>query len=285
MRPEPPDTWSVEVPWEPVRRMAGKTLWATGADLARPSLHGTLFEYGRKPGLAEMCGTNGHILAWHHSTALADCGLPTFRVSVPPALWRAAWRVVGKGTETVRLSLRERRGSEFLVISTPTAEVSGRLAEGNYPNFRRVIPSYERPVKVRARKAALLAAALRSNGVSGRDNRRMRWRVSSGRLGIQTRIGETRSQVVQALEVVVGGLGDDGEFQIALDGEYLVSFLRNISGEEVHFDMLHPGRAIVIRSPEDPQFTGLLMPLRLDEAELPWTDDPDPLPMEEYDDD
>jgi DNA polymerase-3 subunit beta len=129
------------------------------------------------------------------------------------------------------------------------------LVEGNYPNYRQVIPG-EAKERITIERESLLNSVRRVSLLSNDKTSSVRLNFSRNNLDITANtpeVGEAR----EALAVVYRGR----DLSIAFNPEFLMDPLRNLSNDEVHLELIDemsPG-VIKINTP----FLYVLMPMRV----------------------
>ena len=128
-----------------------------------------------------------------------------------------------------------------------------KLIEGNYPNYRQVIPS-EAKERITLERETFLTAVRRVSLLASEKSVKLIFTKSNIDIVANTpEVGEAK----ESLPVMYQGR----EFSIAFNPEFLMAPLRNLSEEEIYLDLideLSPG-VIKIAGP----FLYVLMPVRL----------------------
>jgi DNA polymerase-3 subunit beta len=130
-----------------------------------------------------------------------------------------------------------------------------KLIEGNYPNYRQVIPS-EAKERVTLERETFLNAARRVSLLASEKSNSVKLIFTKGNIDIVANtpdVGEAK----ESLPVMYKGK----EFSIAFNPEFLMAPLRNLSEDEIYLDLIDemsPG-VIKISGP----FLYVLMPMRL----------------------
>ena len=224
-----------------------KTSYAISTDETRYVLNGTLFSF--KDNKLTLVATDGRRLA------LVDLELEFPRsqeidVIVPTKAVMELQRLV-KEEGDVKVSISE---NQIAFEINQTLLVS-KLIEGNYPNYRQVIPS-EAKERVTLERETLLNAVRRVALLASEKSNSVKLSFSKGNIDIVAttpEVGEAR----ESLAVMYKGR----EFSIAFNPEFLMAPLRNLSTDEVYLDLIDemsPG-VIKIAGP----FSYVLMPMRL----------------------
>ena len=130
-----------------------------------------------------------------------------------------------------------------------------KLIEGNYPNYRQVIPG-EAKERITLERELFLNAVHRVSLLSSEKSNSVKLVFSKNNIEIAANtpdVGEAR----ESLAVAYKGR----EFSIAFNPEFLQAPLRNLTNDEVYLDLIDemsPG-VIKIQSP----FLYVLMPMRI----------------------
>lgn len=242
----------LKVAVEVLSGMIDKTLFAVSPDEARYNLSGVYIE-SPKAGVARMVATDGHRLS------MVDREVGGFSIQGGAIIPR-------KGLAELRKVLDQAGDAEVeLVIDGQLAwlkrgstEVSMRLVEGEFPDYRGVIPKDSR-YQIGVDRDALLNAIRRAAIFSNERYHGVKLALSDGSLTISS----TSPEMGEASETIdVSFHGSD--FSIGFNATYLQQVLGVISsGSEVVLglsDEVSPG---VITTPEDSLYTYVVMPMRL----------------------
>ena len=224
-----------------------KTSYAISTDETRYVLNGILFSF--KENKLTLVATDGRRLA------LVDLELEFPRsqevdIIVPTKAVTELGRLLGDEGD-VRLSVEENQVS-FQIGDTLLAS---KLIEGNYPNYRQVIPG-EAKERVTLEREVFLNAVHRVSLLSSEKSNSVKLVFSKNNIEIAANtpdVGEAR----ESLAVAYKGR----EFSIAFNPEFLQAPLRVLTNDEVYLDMIDemsPG-VIKIQSP----FLYVLMPMRI----------------------
>jgi DNA polymerase-3 subunit beta len=224
-----------------------KTSYAISTDETRYVLNGILFSF--REGKLTMVATDGRRLA------LVDLEVEFPRsdevdIIVPTKCVTEISRLVG-GDGEVRMSVSENQAA-FEIGSTLLVS---KLVEGNYPNYRQVIPA-EPKERITLERQLFLEAVHRVSLLASEKSNSVKLVFSKNNIEIVANtpdIGEAR----ESIPVTYKGK----EFSIAFNPEFLMAPLRNLPNEEVYLnliDEMSPG-VIKIQTP----FLYVLMPMRI----------------------
>jgi DNA polymerase-3 subunit beta len=228
----------------------GQVTRGASRDEARPVLTGVLVEISRE-GLV-MAATDSYRLAVRDLVATAD---GEGRAIVPERALSEAGRAAG---------VDEKAQVEILLDASQIAfrigdlTVTSRLIEGEFPNYRQLLPETVESRLTVSRQQLL--DAVRRVGLLARDTTPVRLEFNA--LGVK--LSSSSPDLGQAVETVEARYeGED--LTAAFNPQYLMDGLTAATGESVRLDVrdgLKPG---VVRGESD-EFTYLVMPVRLPAA-------------------
>jgi DNA polymerase-3 subunit beta len=156
------------------------------------------------------------------------------------------------GADTVRLRLSE-RDATFEVGET---KLTTRLIEGEFPNYRQLIPSTH-PNRLTVGREPLLEA-LRRVKLLAREATPVR--ITLKPEGIElTAITQDVGQAHEDLDAKYEGT----EMVIAFNPEYLADGVEAVEGDEVTLETVDALKPAVVRSVENQDYLYLLMPVRV----------------------
>ncbi|MEA3213724.1 MAG: polymerase subunit beta [Chthoniobacter sp.] len=224
-----------------------KTSYAISTDETRYVLNGILFSF--KENKLTMVATDGRRLA------LVDLEVEFPRsqeadIIVPTKCVTELGRLLGDDGE-VKMSVSENQ----VAFEVGGTLLVSKLIEGNYPNYRQVIPG-EAKERVTLERELFLNAVHRVSLLSSEKSNSVKLVFTKNNIEIAANtpdVGEARESLA------VGYKGR--EFSIAFNPEFLQAPLRNLTNDEVYLDLIDemsPG-VIKIQSP----FLYVLMPMRI----------------------
>jgi DNA polymerase III subunit beta len=222
---------------------------AASRDEARPVLTGVLLEVSREG--VVLVATDSYRLAVRDLVATADGEV---RAIVPErALSEAGRAAVDQKAEIEALT----DGSQ-ISFRIGSLTLTSRLIEGEFPNYRQLLPeTYESRLTISRQQ---LLEAVRRVGLLARDTSPVRMEFNA--LGVK--LSSSSPDLGQAVETVEARYeGED--VTAAFNPQYLIDGLTAATGESVRIDIrdgLKPG---VVRGEGD-ELTYLVMPVRLPAA-------------------
>lgn len=221
---------------------------AASADDSRPILTGVLLA-AEANGL-RLVATDSYRLAVRDlpGTSVLEEGQ---QVLVPSRALSELSRMLGSVDE-ITLHLGDNEASVVVGSTTLTT----RLIEGDFPNYRGLIPENQ-PNTLTVSRPELLDA-IRRVRLLAQESTPLRMAMSSDGLEL---IAMTQD-VGQAHEVVDASY-DGGELTVAFNPEYLLNGVEVSSGDEIRLESVDALKPAVLRSVGDDDFLYLLMPVRV----------------------
>ena len=243
---------SVRVAAGTLREMIHKTLFAVSTDDTRFNLSGVYMET-IKVGTVRMVATDGHRLV------MIDRILP--EAELPAGLI-----VPRKGLVEVQKLLEEAEDEEVTLvvaekdvrIHTRALSLFMRLVEGEFPDYRQVIPSASR-VTARINRDDFLAALRRISLLASERSHGVKLHLERGSLEISAS-NPDQGEATEDIEISYGGEA----LTVGFNAHYLMEVLGvHPPGEVIEFgltDEVGPG---LLRGSQDPEYSYVVMPMRL----------------------
>jgi DNA polymerase III subunit beta len=235
-----------------LREMIDKTLFAVSSDETRFNLSGVFVTNGDE-GTLRMVATDGHRLA------MVDRQLPGVRVERGIIMPR-------KGLLEARKLLEDADDAEVsMIVSSKEVRISMqsvsffmRLVEGEFPDYRQVIPGAPR-VQARANRDDFLAALRRISLLASERSRGVKLHLERGRLELSAS-NPDQGEASQDIEVAYGG----EPLTMGFNARYLMDVLGvHAEGDVIELgltDEVGPG---LLRGSQDPEYIYVVMPMRL----------------------
>lgn len=241
------DAKNFTLPQQALRDALKKTSYAISTDETRYVLNGILFSF--KENKLTMVATDGRRLA------LVDLEVEFPRsqeadIIVPTKCVTELSRLLGDEGD-VKMSV----GENQVAFQVGTTTLVSKLIEGNYPNYRQVIPG-EAKERVALERELFLNAVHRVSLLSSEKSNSVKLIFTKNNLEIAANtpdVGEAK----ESLAIPYKGR----DLSIAFNPEFLQAPLRNLPNDEVYLDLIDemsPG-VIKIQSP----FLYVLMPMRI----------------------
>jgi DNA polymerase-3 subunit beta len=235
-----------------LREMIDKTLFAVSTDETRFNLSGVYVETA-EAGTLRMVATDGHRLALIER-AVADARIPRGVI------------MSRKGLSEVRKLLEETGEAELTLvvaekdvrIHTPAVSFFMRLIEGEFPDYKQVIPSAPR-LRAQLGRDEFLAAVRRTALMASERSHGVKMHFEAGTLELSASNPDA-GEASEDIEVAY----TSEPLTIGFNGRYLIDVLSvHAPGDTIELgltDEVGPG---IVSGSQDPAYTYVLMPMRL----------------------
>lgn len=242
------DKDSINIDQGTLKEMLNMTDFAVSRDDTRFVLNGILLSI--KGGRIEMVATDGRRLAAIAKT-LPKKTLIDREVIVPTKTVQEVKRMLeGEGEVSIKFSDNQ------VLFSFRTCFILSRLIEGEYPNYKKVIPEKTQK-EIKVSREEFLSAAKRASIFTDQDSMAIKLNIKKKKLTISKNtpyLGEARE------ELNVDYSGND-ELDIGFNPAYLIDVLKNLSGEEIMFEVNDATKPGVVRKGDE--YTYVVLPMQL----------------------
>jgi DNA polymerase-3 subunit beta len=176
-----------------------------------------------------------------------------FEANVPARALQELARIAQAGdAEELRVGVRANQ----IVFEVGGTVLSSRLIDGQFPNFRQLLPeTYEHELRL---AGAEVTEVVRRISLLAQKNAPLRLRFSEGELTVSAQtpdVGEARETVPVAFA---------GEpFEIGFNPEFLRDGLESVESGDLVLKLISPLRPGLIESGDGTGFLYLIMPIRL----------------------
>jgi DNA polymerase III subunit beta len=219
---------------------------AASRDESRPVLTGILVSF--TGGKIVMAATDSYRLAVKETELSGSA--PELEAIVPSRALQELARIAGSG-ETVEVGVHENQ----VLFSTDGAWLTTRRIDGQFPNYRQLLPeAFEHELTIP--RVELLEVVRRASVMIQRATP-LQLRFAEGELTVIARtheVGESKESMP------IGFTGDT--LEIGFNADFLRDGLESMDGDDVRFKLISPLRPAVIQGEGD-DFTYLVMPIRL----------------------
>lgn len=244
----PPESY-FEFPQSDLIEMITQTIFAVSDDETRYFMNGVYLE--NIDGNLVMVATDGRRLSYISHTPQA--ALPEFSGVIVPPKVLGLIRKLASGEGSVKLAVAEKN----VFVQFDNQRVSSALIEGQFPNYRRVIPEHqEHRLLVRRDE---LSDALKRVSLLVEKSRRIYLTVADDSLTLKSE----ESDIGAATEEISCKY-EGPETTLALNFTYLVDPLRVIDSEEITLNFTEANKAITIHPEPQADYFHIVMPMQLD---------------------
>jgi DNA polymerase III subunit beta len=219
---------------------------AASRDESRPVLTGILVSFAG--GKIVMAATDSYRLAVKETELGGNA--PELEAIVPSRALQELARIANAG-DTVEVGVHENQ----VLFSTDGAWLTTRRIDGQFPNYRQLLPEqFEHELTLP--RVELLEVVRRASVMIQRATP-LQLRFAEGELTVIARtheVGESQESMP---------IGFNGEtLEIGFNADFLRDGLESMDGDDVRFKLISPLRPAVIQGEGD-DFTYLVMPIRL----------------------
>jgi len=224
-----------------------KTLFAASVDDSRFNLNGVLFESCEDK--ARLVATDGHRLALIDQ----DLGISNFTRIIGPKKGLIELKRVLEGIKgEIRLGFEKKN----LFVETDKLMITVRLIDGDYPDYKRVIPQTGYNL-VRANRSTMLQTLRRVGVLTSERNRGVEIGVKSGKMEISA----THPDLGSARDIF--DIDYDGNpFSIIMNVSYITEGLGVIDSDFVIIEFYGEGSPVILRPEPAQDYFNLVMPMR-----------------------
>jgi DNA polymerase-3 subunit beta len=248
--PQPQDEGALKIPSPALEESIDLVARAASRDDMRPVLTGVFVNASGRE--MTMVATDSYRLAVKRTELEADLG-GELEANIPARALRELGRILsseGAGEATISLLPNQ------AVFRAGSILLSTRLIDGQFPNFRQLLPeSFEHDVRLP--RSDFLDVTRRVSQLAQR-NAPLRLSFESGQLTVAAEtpdVGDARETMPAAFE------GE--QLEIGFNPEFLKEGIESVSGDEVLVRLISPLRPGLLEPVEGGDFRYLVMPIRL----------------------
>jgi DNA polymerase-3 subunit beta len=242
------------VPALVLAEMIERTIYAASTDETRYNLNGVYFEYLNERQKLRMVATDGHRLAYvDRNLGTPFEGLEEGVIIPRKGLLELKRLVDEEDADELQIGFEGNNG----LVQKHGVTLVMRLIEGEFPNYRQVIPrqlKHQLIVPVEGLRQALRRVAI----LSSERSRAVKFELASGLLRLSSSnpdLGEARED----LDIDYAGEG----LVIAFNARYLLDCLGVLSAKEVKLSLQDQGSPTQLVPTDDEDTLAVLMPMRI----------------------
>jgi DNA polymerase-3 subunit beta len=248
--PEPGGDTVVDVPAAAFVATIEKVSKSASRDETRPILTGILVSASGAE--LRMVATDSYRLSVKE-TALEVPLEGGFEANVPARALDELSSIVGNtGAEAIRIGVR----SNQVVFEVGGAVLSSRLIDGQFPNYRQLIPEgYEHQLRISGEE---LGDVVKRISLMAQKNAPLRLAFTEGELTVSAQTPDV-GEASEPLPVPFSG----EPFEIGFNPEFLRDGLDSVGSEDLLLKLISPLRPGLIEGADESGFLYLIMPIRL----------------------
>lgn len=232
------------------KQMIRQTIFAAGSDEGRPLFTGVLFEYEKDK--IRLIATDTHRLALRQ--AMIETGInENLNCIIPAKILGELARLIHDDEEICHIKITKNLVSfkiaNILIIS--------RLLEGQFPNYRQVIPNkYNLKVKSSNKKFQEAVERIALFTTLNDNSNTVQIKIDNNIMAISS-----KSEIGQGYEQF--GIESEGEnVSISFNAKYLLDAFKVMDAEIISVEFTGPLSPCIIRPAESENFICLLLPVR-----------------------
>jgi DNA polymerase-3 subunit beta len=235
-----------EVDRETLLETVARVSRSASRDESRPVLTGVLMRF--EPGKLVMAATDSYRLSVKETPT--EGSVPELEAIVPARALGELARIAQAG-DGIELGVHENQ----VVFSTGDALLTTRRIDGQFPNYKQLVPeTFDHELSLPREE---LLDVVRRVAVMAQRNSPLRLRFADGELTVSAQtqdVGEGR----ESLPVSFSG----EPLEIGFNAEFLRDGIESVVGEQLRLKLISPLRPAVLQGESD-DFLYLIMPIRL----------------------
>jgi len=248
--PSPEPETRLELPADAFVQTVGRVARSASRDETRPVLTGILMAASERE--LRMVATDSYRLSVKE-TALETPLRGSLDANVPA---RALQELVRIAQQAPPDSLAVSVGSNQVVFELGTTVLSSRLIEGQFPNYRQLLPeSVEHELRL---ASAELTDVVRRISLLAQKNAPLRLSFAEGELTVSAQTPDV-GEASEAIPVPFKG----EPFEIGFNPEFLRDGLESVGSDDLILKLISPLRPGLIEGADESGFLYLIMPIRL----------------------
>lgn len=233
----------------------GQVAFAASVDETKPIYSGILFDYSSVNKTLTIASTNGFRLSEKMINLESD--FPSFTAVLPAKTVQEVSRIFSSSPVPISFVLNS--NENMALFQAENTLVATRIIDGQYPDYKRIIP--QNKVVTAVLTAAHLMEAAKLAGVFAKDitdSVLLKIDPENNTVSLRTvsrEMGDHHSEI--AAEIDGDGL------EMAFHPKYLLDLLNNVKVEKIRMESEGSINPCVVRPADDETFLHLIMPLRI----------------------
>lgn len=253
--PAADDTTSFTMPSTALVTAINKTLFAVSNDDLRPAMTGVYFELN--PKFVQFVATDAHRLVRFKRTDV-DC--PKQESFIVP---RKPLNLLKSALPDNDDEITVNYNSNHLFVKHGTTQMSCRLIDARFPDYKVVIPT-DNPYKLVVNKAEFQQALRRVSVFSNKSTNQVALNISGSELQLAAQDIDFSFEGTERMKCQYDG----EDITIAFNARFLIEMLNAADGDEVRIELATPTKAGILKPTEveeNEELLMLVMPLMLNQ--------------------
>jgi DNA polymerase III subunit beta len=247
--PEPGGDQIVTMPAPAFTETIARVARSASRDETRPILTGILVSAAGDE--LRMVATDSYRLSvkeTHLESALPD----GFEANVPARALEELGRLVREDVDDIRIGVRANQ----VVFEVDGLALSSRLIDGQFPNYRQLLPeAYEHELTINREE---LLEVVRRISLMAQKNAPLRLSFTEGEVSISAQTPDV-GEASEPMPIPFAG----EPFDIGFNPDFLIAGLESAGSEDVVLKLISPLRPGLLESADGSGFLYLIMPIRL----------------------
>jgi DNA polymerase-3 subunit beta len=247
--PDPGGDQIVTMPAPAFTETISRVARSASRDETRPILTGILVSANGEE--LRMVATDSYRLSVKETRL--EAALPEgFEANVPARALEELGRLVRDDVDDIRIGVRANQ----VVFEVDGLALSSRLIDGQFPNYRQLLPeAYEHELTINREE---LLEVVRRISLMAQKNAPLRLSFSEGELRVSAQTPDV-GEASEPLPVPFAG----EPFEIGFNPEFLIAGLESAGSDDVVVKLISPLRPGLLESADGSGFLYLIMPIRL----------------------
>jgi DNA polymerase-3 subunit beta len=241
----------VEIESSLLAELIDRTLYATSTDETRYNLNGVYME--GENDRVRFVSTDGHRLAVVEKSPSAPVSFLDEGIIVPRKGVSEVRKLCDETDGRAEIGL----GEGFLIVRKTDLLLTSRLIDGEFPNYRQILPKSHR-VRIVCERERLLHVVRRISLLAHERSRGIRFALADGEIELSASnpdLGEAR----EALPVDYKG----ERIETGFNARYVIEALGTMVSKEVVLELTDELAPAQLRPADDPDQVAVIMPMRL----------------------
>jgi len=249
--PEFSSSGGVDLPNDTLRLALGQVIFAAASEESRPLLTGVRFETA--PEGTTFVATDGYRLSLKK---IVGEKISENSLVIPSRALSEVMKISTEEKEQSMVRMAETVDGQLLFIVGDTT-ITTRRIEGEYPNYRRTIPSaYTTQIQMETQE---LLQAVKSAAIFARDSAGIiRFSITPEEMTVSANTPQVGENIIEVDAKVEGEGGS-----LALNSRFLLDLLSSFPAKELVLQMTGSLNPAVFLVPEDDSFLHIIMPVRV----------------------
>lgn len=234
-----------------LQQIVEKTAFSASTQETRYILNGLLWNNSAES--FEVVATDGGRLAVSSQPALS--GSQAFKIIIPTKILNEVCRFISIAKPEKDSKIKVNVASNQVSFMMNETTFISRLIEGNFPNYKQVIPT-KTTIKFEVFVKELLASTRRAALCAGEFGSIVKYKVENNVLTVSS-----NSQNMDFTDEIPVEYTADA-FEANFKPQYIIDVLKNIKADKVSFAFVNASQPVLIEPVEEKEFKYVIMPMR-----------------------